>query len=197
MDKKILVLILIIFVFLSGCAKETPDQEPGQDDQQQEQTEDNNQEQEEQGNDQEQTQEPSCDDGIKNGDETDIDCGGSCDACELGKSCEEDLDCDSGICKEGICEEETKPDEKVFTIEIDNLSLSQKYVTIEKGTTVVWVNKEDHPHVIAAHYNEFRSPRLEEGDSYNHTFNEVGEYSYICAIFKTQIQGTINVEENP
>ncbi|MDD5086693.1 MAG: plastocyanin/azurin family copper-binding protein [Candidatus Nanoarchaeia archaeon] len=190
MDRKILVLVLIVFVFLSGCTK-TPDQEPGEDEQQQ--TEDENQDNEEQETD----QEPSCDDGIKNGDETDVDCGGSCDTCELGKSCEEDSDCGLGICEEGICEEETKPDEKVLTIEIDNLSLSQKYVTIEKGTTVIWMNNEDRPHLIAAHYNEFRSPRLEQGDSYNHTFNEVGEYTYICAIFKRQIQGTINVEENP
>ncbi|NQU82977.1 MAG: hypothetical protein HQ539_03435 [Parcubacteria group bacterium] len=88
----------------------------------------------------------------------------------------------------------TEPEENVLTIEIDNLTLSQKYVTIEKGTTVVWINKENNPHMLAAHYGEFRSPRLEQGDSFNHTFDEVGEYTYICAIFKTQIRGTITVE---
>jgi len=151
MDKKILALILVMVVFLSGCAKNEPVQEQGNQEQIQEETEDTAQDQQEEETNQEQTQET----------------------------------------------EVSEPEQKVLTIEIDNLSLSQKYVTIEKGTTVVWVNNEKHPHVIAAHYNEFRSPRLEEGDSYNHTFNEVGEYSYICAIFKTQIQGTINVEENP
>ena len=92
---------------------------------------------------------------------------------------------------------DTESEENVFTIEIDNLTLSQKYVTIEKGTTVVWTNKESRPHMLAAHYGEFRSSRLEQGDSFSHTFNEVGEYTYICAIFKKNIAGTINVEENP
>ena len=91
----------------------------------------------------------------------------------------------------------TEPEENVLTIEIDHLTLSQKYVTVEKGTTVVWINKENHPHMLTAHYGEFRSPRLEQSDSFSHTFNDVGEYTYICAIFKKQISGTINVEENP
>ena len=88
----------------------------------------------------------------------------------------------------------TEPEENVLTIEIDHLTLSQKYVTVEKGTTIVWINKENHPHMLTAHYGEFRSPRLEQWGSFNHTFNDVGEYTYICAIFKTQIRGTITVE---
>ncbi|MBN1645947.1 hypothetical protein JW868_02820, partial [Candidatus Woesearchaeota archaeon] len=41
---------------------------------------------------------PSCEDSIKNGFETDVDCGGICDACDLGKACLTDSDCKSGIC---------------------------------------------------------------------------------------------------
>lgn len=41
----------------------------------------------------------ACDDGRRNGDETDIDCGGSCPArCEERKKCAEDRDCESGAC---------------------------------------------------------------------------------------------------
>jgi len=39
-----------------------------------------------------------CDDGIQNGDETDIDCGGHCDRCDLTNKCIEDDDCYSGFC---------------------------------------------------------------------------------------------------
>jgi Ca2+-binding EF-hand superfamily protein len=35
----------------------------------------------------------SCKDGIKNGFETDVDCGGGCNVCALGKSCKVDADC--------------------------------------------------------------------------------------------------------
>ena len=55
---------------------------------------------------------PSCDDNVKNGDESDIDCGGSCKPCEKGKSCNSDDDCitrncdvENGVCieKEELC----------------------------------------------------------------------------------------------
>ena len=45
----------------------------------------------------------TCVDGIRNQDETDIDCGGSCDRCGLGKLCLADTDCISGDCENNIC----------------------------------------------------------------------------------------------
>ncbi len=46
----------------------------------------------------------SCSDGVKNGDETDVDCGGSCSACEVGKACKVYSDCANGICNNTVCE---------------------------------------------------------------------------------------------
>jgi ELWxxDGT repeat protein len=46
---------------------------------------------------------PSCDDGTMNGDETDVDCGGSCASCELGAACEGAGDCESDYCIGGLC----------------------------------------------------------------------------------------------
>jgi subtilisin-like proprotein convertase family protein len=51
---------------------------------------------------------PNCSDGVQNGVETDIDCGGlDCDACAPGKSCVENDDCTFNICDENnlcLCE---------------------------------------------------------------------------------------------
>jgi hypothetical protein len=45
-----------------------------------------------------------CDDRIKNNDETDIDCGGTCDKCLEDASCGMDEDCSSGYCNpEDVC----------------------------------------------------------------------------------------------
>ncbi|QQR89961.1 MAG: PD40 domain-containing protein [Myxococcales bacterium] len=44
-----------------------------------------------------------CSDGILNGNETDVDCGGSCPACALGKQCDVAADCDSNMCPAGYC----------------------------------------------------------------------------------------------
>jgi predicted outer membrane repeat protein len=49
------------------------------------------------------TDEASCDDGVQNGDETDVDCGGSCDPCGEGAACVEDDDCENGTCLDDRC----------------------------------------------------------------------------------------------
>ena len=49
----------------------------------------------------------TCSDGLKNGTETDVDCGGSCSAkCEGGKTCKTGSDCENGVCKDGTCSSE-------------------------------------------------------------------------------------------
>jgi cysteine-rich repeat protein len=46
----------------------------------------------------------TCSDKQKNGDETDVDCGGgSCPACGDGLGCVEDADCAGGVCEAGTC----------------------------------------------------------------------------------------------
>jgi hypothetical protein len=47
---------------------------------------------------------PSCDDGLQNGYETDVDCGGpDCDPCADGAGCTANSDCASGDCDAGSC----------------------------------------------------------------------------------------------
>jgi hypothetical protein len=43
----------------------------------------------------------NCDDGVEDGDETDVDCGGSCPPCAAGQTCKLHTDCDSGVCTPG------------------------------------------------------------------------------------------------
>jgi hypothetical protein len=45
-----------------------------------------------------------CTDGVFNGGESDIDCGGTCAACGAGRRCNRDSDCASGVCAQtGLC----------------------------------------------------------------------------------------------
>lgn len=49
-------------------------------------------------------QAPTCTDGVRNGGETDVDCGGpECNRCEAGRSCSVDDDCLSDDCDSGTC----------------------------------------------------------------------------------------------
>src|SRR5262245_33697920 len=45
----------------------------------------------------------SCTDGVQNGAETDVDCGGACSPCADGKGCLRARDCASGSCNNNLC----------------------------------------------------------------------------------------------
>ena len=48
---------------------------------------------------------PTCGDGIKNGSETDVDCGGSCQPCANGQGCARRADCAGDlVCSGGTCQ---------------------------------------------------------------------------------------------
>jgi len=65
-------------------------------------------------------QAPACPDGVVNGDETDIDCGGpACPPCVADRICLEPTDCASGVCTGGICQAPECPDGVVNGDETD------------------------------------------------------------------------------
>jgi hypothetical protein len=45
-----------------------------------------------------------CPDGLENGDESDVDCGGSCQPCDPGKGCKTGADCASQSCVNDVCQ---------------------------------------------------------------------------------------------
>jgi len=48
---------------------------------------------------------PTCDDGLSNGDEVGVDCGGSCAGCPTGATCAASAGCESGVCGDaGTCQ---------------------------------------------------------------------------------------------
>jgi hypothetical protein len=60
--------------------------------------------------------EPNCSDGIKNGSETDVDCGGpTCPPCFPNRSCAVPTDCAFDICTNGICQDPCQDGVKDFT----------------------------------------------------------------------------------
>lgn len=47
----------------------------------------------------------SCSNGIKDGQESDVDCGGNCAKCDLDKKCLKNNDCSSNVCENSICKD--------------------------------------------------------------------------------------------
>lgn len=66
--------------------------------------------------------------------------------------------------------------------------------TVPVGTTITWRNDDSAPHTVTSDSgNELASPTLNRGQTYTHTFNSAGVYSYHCTLHPT-MRGTITVQ---
>ncbi len=77
------------------------------------------------------------------------------------------------------------------SVNIQNLAFNPTSLTIRKGTTVIWLNNDSVPHQIKS--TKFNSSKLNEGQRYSFTFNEVGTFEYSCAVHPSMV-GKITVE---
>ena len=85
-------------------------------------------------------------------------------------------------------------------IEMKNIKFSPKSITISAGDTITWKHVDKHngrddiKHKVTIHRVGL-SPILYYGDSWNYTFTEPGEYSFVDAIWITTMgDGRITVE---
>ncbi len=70
------------------------------------------------------------------------------------------------------------------TIIIDNFTFNPPTLTVDAGTTVSWVNRDDVPHTVTSS-NEPRtlnSPVLDTDGRYSVTFSTPGTYPYYCTV---------------
>ncbi|MGZ5517591.1 MAG: cupredoxin domain-containing protein [Limisphaerales bacterium] len=68
-------------------------------------------------------------------------------------------------------------------VRIDNFTFTPKTLTVEKGATVTWINKDDVPHkVTSTDKKKFASKALDTDQKFTHTFTDPGTYDYFCSI---------------
>lgn len=68
-------------------------------------------------------------------------------------------------------------------VEISGFAFNPSTITIPKGASVVWVNKDSIKHTIVSDSgDELNSNPISPGGSYAHTFNIQGIYEYHCSI---------------
>ena len=79
-------------------------------------------------------------------------------------------------------------------IEIDRFRFQPQEITVPVGATVVWVNRDETPHTIAASDQSFVSKALDTGDTYAHTFDREGDVAYFCTVHPF-MTGTVHVRK--
>jgi plastocyanin len=73
------------------------------------------------------------------------------------------------------------PAPKSVTILMQNFSFKDKTITIEKGTTVVWPNKDNAKHTVTSDSGSpLNSKDITANSSFSFTFTEAGTFPYYC-----------------
>jgi len=67
-------------------------------------------------------------------------------------------------------------------VDIAKFLFAQKEITVAPGTTVVWTNRDETPHTVAASDKSFTSKGLDTNDTFEHTFTKEGDFDYICTV---------------
>lgn len=78
------------------------------------------------------------------------------------------------------------------SITIDNFAFSGA-TTVAAGTTVTVTNQDGVTHTWTSQDDVWNSGGMSTGESFEFTFEEPGEYPYLCTIHPT-MEGTITVE---
>jgi len=76
-------------------------------------------------------------------------------------------------------------------VAIKNFSFAMD-VTVTPGSTVTWTNLDGEPHTVASADGLFRSPALDQNDSFSFKFDRPGVYAYICSIHP-KMRATVTV----
>lgn len=78
---------------------------------------------------------------------------------------------------------------------INNFAFGPTTLTVKRGTTVTWINKDGDAHTVTAVGAKplFGSNPLDTGDSFSFMFNAPGTYAYFCKIHPT-MKGVVVVQ---
>lgn len=78
-------------------------------------------------------------------------------------------------------------------VDIADFAFSPKDLTIRAGDSVTWTNRDSFAHSTRTDDASFDSPNLAQGDSYSHTFDATGTFTYVCGIHNS-MTATVIVE---
>ena len=73
----------------------------------------------------------------------------------------------------------------VHTIVMDGTAFSPDTLTVKRGDTVVWVNKDPFPHTVTAVDGAFDSKSIDAGKSWKYVASKPGDFRYTCLFHPT------------
>jgi plastocyanin len=78
----------------------------------------------------------------------------------------------------------------IHYISISGFAFVPSSITVRKGETIVWTNKDTAPHTVTG--GDLQSSPLGQNQTYSFTYDKTGTFSYRCSIHPS-MRGTITV----
>jgi plastocyanin len=88
------------------------------------------------------------------------------------------------VCNAGLAAEK-RIEPKTHTVTIQGMRFQPERLTVERGDTIVWVNKDLVPHTATSEAGRFDSQTIETEKSWRFTARTKGEFPYVCTFHPT------------
>ena len=88
------------------------------------------------------------------------------------------------VCVIGLTADE-RPKPKTYTVTMENMRFQPESLTVARGDTIVWVNKDVVPHTATSKAGNFDSKLIEADKSWRYTVRKKGDFAYICTFHPT------------
>ena len=82
---------------------------------------------------------------------------------------------------------------KTHTVTIEGIRFQPPMLTVSRGDTIVWVNKDVVAHTATSKAGGFDSKTIQAEGSWEYTAGTKGEFAYICA-FHPVMKATLRVQ---
>jgi plastocyanin len=75
-----------------------------------------------------------------------------------------------------------RPKSRTHTVTIEGMRFQPERLTVARGDTVVWINKDLVAHTATSGTGRFDSEIIQAEQSWTFTATRKGEYTYICTL---------------
>ena len=81
----------------------------------------------------------------------------------------------------------------MHTVAIEGMKFVPDTITVARGDTVVWINKDFFPHTVTATGGRFDSHEIQAAKSWKYLANKKGQFGYFCTLHPA-MNGVLVVE---
>jgi plastocyanin len=85
-----------------------------------------------------------------------------------------------------------RADPKTHTVTIEGMRFQPDVLTVSRGDTIVWVNRDLVPHTATSKAGDFDSKTIRADESWKYVAATKGDFAYICT-FHPAMKATLRV----